>query len=131
MKANELMIGDWVRVTDDDTEEAFVGRVTALDLELENVSVKRKGEETAYPFSIGCIEGIIVAKEILEKNGFERLGTGYILLGYPFGLTNPSTPDEYKDNYWLRVAASSVNIQYVHQLQHALRLCGIEKEITL
>lgn len=87
-----------------------------------------EGEAAIFPSNL---QPIPLTPEILEKNGFERLGTDYILMGYPFGLTNPSTPDDYKDNYWLRVAASSVNIKYVHELQHALRLCRIEKEIIL
>ena len=126
MKANELMIGDWVLAID----TIGAKRCIALILELKDVPYLACGiwgEIHKYEL----LEPIPLTHTILEKNGFERLGTDYILMNYPFGLTNPSAPDDYKDNYWLRVAAKSVNIKYVHELQHALKLCGIDKEITL
>jgi hypothetical protein len=109
MKATELMIGDWV----------YYGK--------KPVKVLQLSEGKDYKE----INPIPLTSEILEKNGFERLGTNYFLLCYPFGLTNPSTHDNYKDNYYLRVSDKSVNIKFVHELQHALRLCGIDKETTI
>ena len=133
MKANELMIGDFVL--------AFgVIRVVTLiherllpgDLEYISTIIPGHGfPDTNLSFRSEYAHPVPLTSEIFEKNGFERLGTDYILMGQPFGLTNPSSPDYYKDNYWLRVAATSVNIKFVHELQHALKLCGIEKEITI
>lgn len=84
-----------------------------------------------YNYSMKCLFPIPLTAAILENNGFERFGTDYVLRGQHFGLSNPSTPDNYKDNYWLKVSIQAVNIKYVHELQHALRLCGIKKEILL
>lgn len=114
MKANELMIGDWVRITDDDTDAFFDARVGTLT-RVENIFVVPPGEEMAQPFSIDCVEPIPITPEILEKNGFSRNGLDISLFDRRGG-------DDF-------VGAS--NLQYVHELQHALRLCGIEKEIVL
>lgn len=119
MKANELMIGDWVLADGVPYRVEAIHRTGAISV----------GNWNHY--NPNFIAPIRLTHEILEKNGFERLGTNYVLIGHPFVLTNPSKPDEYKDNYWLRVASVAVNIKYVHELQHALRLCGIEKEITI
>lgn len=123
------MIGDWVLTLESTHKEQVYAQIWAIEEGQTSILVKK--DNCNWFVDIDWLEPIPLTPEILEKNGFERLGTDYILMGYPFGLTNPSTPDDYKDNYWLRVAASSVNIKYVHELQHALRLCGIEKEITL
>ena len=125
MKANELMIGDWVRIKD--------GYPFKME-DVSGTSLFRRWTsdgETMIPYGWNEIEPIPLTWEILEKNGFTRFGTGYILKGEHFGLDNPSSPNNYLDNYWLRISIKAVNIKYVHELQHALRLCGIEKEIEL
>lgn len=76
-------------------------------------------------------EPILLTAKILEKNGFMRFSTSYLLEGKHFVLGNPSNPKQYMDNYWLRVSNRDIHIEYVHELQHALRLCGIEKTIEL
>ena len=115
--SKELMIGDWY---------AFLGhpyKCTASD-----IAALAEYEENGVPTDISEIP---LTAEILEKNGFTRFGTDYILKERHFGLENPSIPSNYLDNYWLRVSIKAVHIEYVHQLQHALRLCEIEKEIKL
>lgn len=142
MKAEELMIGDWVRVTDDDTDAFFDARVGTLT-RVENIFVVPPGEEMAQPFSIDCVEPIPLTPEILEKNGmkefehrnpwqgenlikkwYHKSGDYYVSLyqvgreqSYTFGDGSRPT----------RIC----NIHYVHELQHALNLCRIEKEIVL
>ena len=120
MKAKELMIGDWVYRPDcyDQVKEIRHDGVIGID--------NMRGLIT-----FSELEPIPLTAEILENNGFTRFGTGYILKGEHFGLDNPSIPSNYLDNYWLRISIKAVHIEYVHQLQHALRLCGIDKEIVL
>lgn len=61
------------------------------------------------------IEPIPLTSEILEKNGFS-------INGLDIALFDRKGGDDF-------VAAS--NLQYVHELQHALKFCGIDKEIVL
>ena len=125
MKAKDLMIGDWLNTSQG------IAKVIAIDkigltfmIDGGDFDIDSYDEEEWF-------ETIPLTSEILKKNGFERFSTDYILCGQPFRLSNPSTPDNYKDNYWLKVSEQAVNIKYVHELQHALRLCGIENEIEL
>ena len=128
MKANELMIGDWV-TSKKWIEKPF--KITRInDSGKYYYGITAEGSQVG-PFLIEELEPIPLTAEILEKNGFTRFGTDYILKDRHFGLKNPSTPDNYLDNYWLRVSIKAVHIESVHELQNAMRLCGIEKEIEL
>lgn len=119
MKANELMIGDWVIVNTYPEKVKLIGETLIKVWNRDN------------SIDVDDVSPIPLTAEILEKNGFIRFGTGYILERERFGLVNPSSPNNYLDNYWLRISIKAVHIEYVHELQHALRLCGIEKEIEL
>ena len=138
MKANELsckdlMIGDLINGF------GVIRRVTSINgLErpeddglLTTMVPGYEFPESNLSFRPCYAQPIPLTAEILEKNGFTRFGTDYILEGEHFGLDNPSNPNNYLDNYWLRISIKAVNIEYVHELQHAMRLCGIEKEIEL
>ena len=99
-------------------------------------------ENGSHWCNIGKVEPIPITPEILEKNGFTQCEPqGYNLYVKDkngAGLYNILWQGE-SYNYDLEIAAYAYpfgefnkrNIKYVHQLQHALRLCGIEKEIVL
>lgn len=79
-----------------------------------------------YSYNIDELKPIPLTIDILEKNGFtkeSRIGNG--------------KPLEYcvlVDGLWIDIRGESYfegKLEYVHQLQHALRLCGVEKEIEL
>ena len=127
MKANELMIGDWVELTDPINNG-------------EKVQVKEihgDGYITVDGAITKMFESIPLTAEILERNfngadpyGFYFFGDEYIEVYIK----------EYTDGLW-RVEVDEVEmsglpswrmyVSDVHQLQHALRLCEIEKEIEL
>ena len=104
MKANELMIGDWVMAPDD-----YPVMVSTYYL----------------PFYLSY-EPIPLTEEILEKNGFERSYNTYMLGDFRLGIPNQYSPFNVKEEYYiLDIARNRMPIQYVHELQHALRLCGL------
>ena len=82
------------------------------------------------------IKGIPLTPEILEKNGFvkvENTQTSTIIYSFRDTLFrigvfdfNHVTIDSYYTD-----SSCDVFISSVHELQHALRLCGINKEIIL
>ena len=129
MESKDLMIGDWVMVT--------------------NLIYNGKKMQVKEIHGDGCItvdgaitkmfEPISLTAEILEKNGFVEF-----------------TPDNWQiviDNIMIELRAPEHNMAIwldwdehdtgtyasymfprpncVHELQHTLRLCGIEKEINL
>ena len=127
MKANELMIGDYVQVND----EVFkVISISYFDITISD----NKGD--FYHEHIDNLQPIPITAEILEKNGFGyKEEDGYLshyYLGHEGYLANPDLHigTYNKGVYWLNYYDNAIHgIKYVHKLQHALRLCGINKEI--
>jgi hypothetical protein len=118
MKAEELMIGDWVFIKDYPIK-----------------ALPQKVRPEHFVRSLVEFEPIPLTPEILEKNGFvlkeEEVGAYGVNIA-PYYTRNDVPFEVFCDGepfaIWFK---DPVNIAFVHQLQHALRLCGIEKEIVL
>lgn len=115
MKANELMIGDWYKWYAD-------GYYYNYQVTKETFG---NDEDTIANF-----EPIPLTPEILEKNGFEKLldDDG---IHYRFVLIEGHTKFALKYARSVFQWLNPIDFKYVHELQHALKLCGIEKEIEL
>ena len=115
MKVNELMIGDWVLYNE--THQQIL-EISGIDDEvyLEIDELVHQSE----------IQPIPLTTEILEKNGFVKESR-----------ENHGNNLQYcilTDGLWIDISGENFfegKLEYVHQLQHALKLCGIEKEIEL
>lgn len=135
MKATELMIGDWVFYTTTKTPtHVKIGKIY-VNKEASISEVNFYGNLGNDSISDICFEPIPLTSEILEKNGF----LCYIHHEKFFCISgNKRLYTDCKElGIWTRNIAgdwewfSIAECKYVHQLQHALRLCGIEKEIIL
>ena len=132
MKANEIQIGYWLYYKD---------QFNAFPFKVESITKKKVGyhaepnEHRIHYLRLSECKPIPLTPEILEKNGFEykegeigmfgvTTAPHYIGDGIPFEVFCDGNPYAI----WFK---EPVDIKYVHQLQHALRLCGIEKEIEL
>lgn len=117
MNAKDLMIGDWV---------VWATRPTKIDAIAEggfSVHLKDEGWQ-----SVDAVEPIKLTPEILEKNGFRYNDLPFVMAWERFGLALYNGGNGYRINCGNNVA---LIIDSVHELQHALRLCGIEKGIEL
>lgn len=129
MEANELtskdlMIGDWI-------QDSFgnIGQVYRLDpgrVHLRLLQERPQDEE----YIVHDIEPISLTPKILEKNGFYRreIPTRDEIGHYYHRTTDPCS-------IFVRMSFGDGRdfgneIQYVHELQHLLKLCGIDKEIV-
>jgi hypothetical protein len=121
MRAKELMIGDWVYSTFCDKPCKVIG---IEQYESEYVNVKVTNVTGAK--DINSLYFIPLTAEILEKNGFSK--TTEAEFNY---YQMPDDCFEIDINNVGCAYSVDVIIKYVHQLQHALRLCGINKEIVL
>ena len=126
MEAKDLMIGDWVRIPHINK----IGKVYRID----RANGKGNGFAAviAGDFHESLLEPIPLTDEILKQNGFKYFHKNYASLGYehPFQLKMNEWPDENGlGGLW--TICDMVEIRYVHELQHALRLCGIDKEIII
>lgn len=154
MKATELMIGDYLRINRDRLciKKGTIVEVRDIDA---NASFKnligcatcRPLDDMQYEGGIWCdyLKPIPITKEILEKNGFrkEEEPRGFsepycVYINDNFQYPIKVYPKEGMDRYSrLEIGEyddceyMSLLINHVHELQHALRQCGIEKEITI
>ena len=148
MKANDLMVGDWVYLLKNKSDihgfevvDACPRRVTGIHTDGDEPYVQTDDCDVFYDMS--AYQPIPLTKETLVANGFdiqEQGGNRYdVWTGFGPDCEGDieiefqgSTPihlkidGAYKGEYY-----TSSNIRYVHELQHALRLCGIDKEIVL
>jgi len=126
MKANELMIGDWVFCEG----QPIPSNVTIQSIAEDGVWFMGDKVEGAATFD--RIFPIPLTPEILEKNGFSFQNWWRIENGNPtiYLAEHYGSWWLYQDDY-LDTREYFAKIKYVHELQHALRLCGIDKEITI
>lgn len=120
MTAKELMIGDWVMNTYNRKPEQVCEvreRMAMLDY------------NDLYDYDE--IEPIPLTDAILKANGFEYHHKNFAALSYvhPFQLEMVEWPDENGIGLWM--IGGLFKIRYVHELQHAMKLCDIDKEIKL
>ena len=160
MKANELMIGDLVTFKDCiNDEEILVIKIWRLSQE-GNALVFIDDSNVLDEIAIDDeIVGIPLTPKILEKNGFHINGIPSIITSVKciddwsdddwsddtYVWSRQETPDErmfvsvYIDdpaNFFVEVYCQychvdGIHVKYLHQLQHTLKLCGIDKEIVL
>ena len=127
MKVEELMIGDWVIIT----LRNKIGKVYRID--------EANGKGNGWVAVINGdyhethLEPILLTPEILEKNGFVEWEDKCYRWEYAEGIyiNADFTAQEPWAHISNRCYSATPVCRYVHQLQHALRLCGIEKEIVL
>lgn len=128
MKVEDLMIGDWVYITD-----------YPMRKEVKQITPGH------FVRSLVEFEPIPLTPKILEKNGFENVDNLYpfptfriddkenyfcITIGFPKGnktrIKYPFIEIDVKN-----IFIEYIKINFVHELQHALKLCGIDKNIEL
>lgn len=144
LKISDLSVGDWVMVNEkprkirtltdvwDGKSEVLVGYV---------VMVYSNGYNVVHYKPIEKVKPISITAEILEANGlfrheFDANNPKLVVLSNHFMLART-----YTDADWWRVLIYDEEmpsrelfngrVYYVHQLQHALRLAGVDKEINL
>lgn len=106
MKANELMVGDWVSI------KPLSGYVyTQRKIKIQDFATLHKMDFAPIPLT----------EEILQKN----FPTPEEIVWWP--LNDGSFRVEMQDDTHLIIG----KYNYIHELQHALCLCGIEKSIEL
>ena len=132
MKAEELMIGDYVQLNGSPyviEEISKKGWVHMTD-PVHNLRVQMSTD-----YILDFIEGVPLTVEILESNGFEKKGHRYGIYDDYFDFEMY----EYNDGTWLvsyhccemSLPDEQVLIFHVHQLQHFMRHCGIDKVLKL
>lgn len=126
METKELMPGDLVM---------SFGKVTGVWM--VDASHEDEEDQLINYLDASEFEPIPLTIEILDKNGFGFVDTSndeyssvwtgwWILEGLELGCC-----DNSKFPVFFNIADTNVKVNYVHELQHALKICGIEKDIVL
>ena len=141
MRPEELRLGDYVTFKDS-LEDDTILKIKIIALGENETLVQIDGDDACDIIAIDDeIVGIPITPEILEKNGFEMESNGnYWFSDEDEGLEITFSPKEknytngaydYVDINKGCLSIIELPVSFVHELQHALRLCGIEKEIEL
>lgn len=126
MKATELMIGDWVEVILN--SEKHFAQVQMIDGYGDNATSNECVCDAIY-YSIDELKPIQLTAEILEKNGFNQVINTCKIKTYhrkPINVIMFSTPEITilpEESFIIK----NLKIQYVHEFQHILRLCGMNE----
>ena len=139
MKANELMLGDWVTFRDS-LEEKQILPIKIVQLkDYDNDFLAQICGESCDELEFNDeIVGIPITSGILKKIGFRTLL--YDQDVYIFSTDYYEIfIDEYSDSIWrvtynnleVNIFARRELIGFVHELQHVFRLWGIEIDIKL
>ena len=143
MKKEDLMIGDWVNIQTEKDGEPMYSQVEQL-WECEIDTDFQTDYENVHPIEL--------TEEILHKNGFkndvlaqksiiaEGASNFSVILFSDDNRITLNNIDEYLNSFnkWsihidtedMRTMCTA-EITYVHELQHLLKLCKIEKELIL
>lgn len=132
MKANEIMIGDWVLMDLNYSEEGpMYTQPNYQPYKIQN------GEDIDLACETNCIgdadvyQPIPITPDILFANGFiSKPFFAYVSADGRITL-DPSTPN-YPRQWNVHIdnedyqSIASCDLDYLHQLQHLLRICNIE-----
>lgn len=133
LKISDLSVGDWVMVNGKPRKISTLSEVWNGSNEVligYVVHVYPNGYNVVFYKPIEHVKPIPITAEILEKNGFEldsscwriyRNGGGHIEIW------------EDEDRWYLSVNSKDTlcKLHWVHQIQHLMRVWGIDKEINL
>lgn len=123
--ADDLMVDDWVYLKESDIDLP----ATACKLTFKNLIRIDSGQLEAKP--------ILLTDEILKKNGF-LIDTNYgncFILKENTSLVHSGMYSmheyEFVGDYGFNCVSTGIFVDYVHELQHILRQCEIDKKIVI
>lgn len=127
LKISELSVGDWVSCEDVYCEVSYI---------LPNgiIGTTCRNHRDGYEDPLTNLHPIPITAEILEENGFVRSTSQFIVYHTDKVWISYDKPSEtWSVTMYINDVTSNLhaNINYIHQLQHALRLAGVDKEINL
>ena len=131
MKATELQIGDLVQGFVPDSYSWIYGIFNE-----GRIAIIAEPSKTYIELSPEDIQPVPITPEFLENNGFTKseryevwkiISDDYELRITPWRVAVIFLDEDGSD----KEEFSAPRPKYVHELQHALKLCGIEKEIVV
>ena len=128
MTQEGLMVGDWMQHANGN-----YFRVTRIDRRSDGSIHFACGHPHLWEYN-NKFNPIPLTAEVLEKIGFwYEQNVGYVMEEYEYEIIYDLLDHKLRI---LKNREQILNLEYfnkmcLHQLQHALRLCGIDREITI
>ena len=132
MKISELQIGDWLY---------YKRQYNAFPFKVEQITKKKVGyhaepnENRMYYLHPSEVFPIPLTREILERNGFRLYNKEDKAYRWDFKEGVFINADFKSEEPFVAINNTCYYAvpycMYVHQLQHALKMCGINKKIEL
>lgn len=110
MKAKELMINDWVSMRLPNSAYIEIGKIYSIDAVKDNLLI---------------VEPIRLTEKILRDSGYELL-SNYLYDTY-YSVNGEFSIDYTKKEFRIHLNGLTIKINYVHELQHILRVCKFEE----
>lgn len=138
MKAEELMLDDWVRCLDSTHKKHVIAQIDAIEEGRGESCILVKEDNTNWFTRMEHFTPIPIAPVMLEENGFVQEPSGYCWYQEQGIKHQNYCLVQFRKNGQVRrvemdfvnkVRAEFRDIHFVHQLQHELRRVG--KEIKL
>jgi hypothetical protein len=130
MEAKDFMIGDYLKTS--------FGVAKIISIDKVGITLENKDGEFDIDFydEDAWMQEIPLTPEILEKNGFESDNNMFGLCDYELSESYILENRGNRFSFVKRIPGHSgtfhiIDVKYVHQLQHILRLCRIKKEIII
>lgn len=123
MDRHELMVSDWIETLNQNNE---ICRVQVNEIKEKQVSFYHMNH-----YYLGAsyenVKPVALTKEMLEKNGFEFFDSSYF--NDIVSITFFSTGIYFMCHVYKGEVCDVIerHINYVHELQHLLRLCGLKE----
>ena len=135
LKISELSVGDWVRWKFyDKTYDICISQIT-------DILVRGVHDGIEYGMKITQLYPIPITAEVLEKNGFARGQRGDFYHHFRLDKNRTLYIHASTNGWRVEITYDAAGILHtthlmpdmnsVHQLQHAMRLAGVDKEINL
>lgn len=119
MNIHKLMVGDWLQHAN-----GKYFQVTRIDMWGDGSVHFACGHPHLWEYN-NEFSPIPLTPEILEKNGFHKVWNG------SWKLNNTNLLIDEDNGFYVGISMLSLRLDYVHELQHILRLCGIDKKIPI
>ena len=140
MKATELMIGDWVECVDSTHKKKVYAKVCAIEEGQTCILVEK--DSSNWFLDISLLKPIQLQKIHLAKNGFKTReytdDTEFyyydcyeINVSFDEGISEENIPPIIFLTIEFAEKSIAMPIEYVHELQQAMRIMGCDKEIEL
>lgn len=122
MNCNKLMIGDILDLSDE-LDEIIPCKV--VELHTHELYVIQPNDAACDIVGYDMVRPLPLTQGILEKNGFVKRKENYIPNWNIYILNGNFFLEDRLEDYFHFNGNKIFRIKFVHELQHALRLCGL------